>query len=363
MSVRPAEPDRLRRRLLAAALLGTLPLTDAHAKAEPIEPDEDVLFLPSTARDLGNGQIEVDLQAWIHEKNRFKVLDMGLARYLGLRLNSMSPAARVRFAQRTALFHAEPEEGTVLEIDFGRGAPLVQMPTSDAAGRTGLRVTVDMQPGPRFAPWLQFHARTPGPRADIEGQALLVPATGLSVISDIDDTVKITQVRDRQQMLLNTFARSFKAAPGMAQHYQRMARNPQTRFHYLSSSPIQLLPPLQDFLRESGYPRGSMHLRESTTLRTLIPGEGESRAHKLSRIARLMEDFPQRRFLLVGDSGELDPEIYGEVARKHPQLVEAVVIRDVTGEDRDAARYVAAFQGTDPSRWHILRDGGAWPVA
>ena len=359
--------DATRRRLLAAApataLLAALPFDVAHAKAEALAPDEDVLFLPGTARELANGQIEVDLQAWIHEKNRFKVLDMGLARYLGLRLRDMSPAARLRFAQRTTLFHAEPEEGTVLEIDFGHGAPLLPMPTSDAAGRTGLRVTVDIQPDPRTAPWLKFHARTPGPRPDVDGQALLVPPTGLSVISDIDDTVKITQVRDQQQMLLNTFARSFKAAPGMAQHYQRLARNPQTRFHYLSSSPIQLLPALQDFLRNAGFPAGSMHLRESTTLRTLVPGEGESRAHKLAGIARLMTDFPQRRFLLVGDSGELDPEIYGEVARTDAARIEGVAIRDVTGEDRDAPRYARAFQGVDPALWRILRDGSAWPFS
>ena len=186
--------------------------------------------------------------------------------------------------------------------------------------------------------------------------------TGLSVVSDIDDTIKVTQVRDQHQMLLNTFARSFKAVPGMAQHYAALARNPQTRFHYLSSSPIQLLPPLQGFLQGEGFPPGSIHLRESTTLRTLIPGEGESRAHKLSGIARLMEDFPQRRFLLVGDSGELDPEIYGEVARKQGSRIEGIVIRDVTAEGRDAARYAAAFEGVDPATWHILRDGQPWPI-
>lgn len=358
--------DRRRRQFLgnagAIALLGALASADARAKAEPIEPDEDVLFLPNTARDLGNGQVEVHLQAWIHEKNRYRILDAGLARFLGLKLSAMTPAARLRFAQRTALFHAEPEEGTVLEIDFGQGAPVLRMPTSDAAGRTGLRATVDIQPDPRTLPWLNFRARMPGPRADVEGQALLVPATGLSVVSDIDDTVKVTQVREQQEMLLNTFARSFKAVPGMAAHYRRLGRNPQTRFHYLSSSPIQLLPPLHDFLRDAGFPLGSMHLRESTTLRTLVPAEGESRVHKLAGIAALMTDFPQRRFLLVGDSGELDPEIYGEVARKNAERIEAIVIRDVSDEARDAPRYAQAFEGVDPARWHILRDGGARPL-
>jgi len=274
----------------------------------------------------------------------------------------MSPEARLGYLQRTSLFHAEPEEGTVLEIDFGQGTPHVFMPSSDAGGRTQLRTTVAVKPDPRLAPWLHFQARVAGPARSIDGRALLVPASGLSVISDIDDTVKITEVRDQQQMLLNTFVRAFKAAPGMAEHYRNLARNPQTRFHYLSSSPIQLLPALADFLRDAGFPPGSMHLRESTTWRTVIPGNGESRAHKLAAIERLLEDFPLRRFLLIGDSGELDPEIYGEVARTRPERVEGVVIRDVTGEGRDAARYASAFEGVALERWHIFRDGGAWPL-
>jgi len=360
-----AAPYRRRRRLLAALLLALLTaatVSDAHAKAEPLDPDEGVLFLPSTARQLEDGRIEVDLQAWIHEMDRHKILDAGLARYLGLKLSTMSPAARLRYAQRSSLFHAEPEEGTVLEIDFGQGTPHVLMPASNAGGRTQSRTTVAVKPDPRLAPWLRFHARVPGPARRIEGRALLVPASGLSVISDIDDTVKITEVRNQQQVLLNTFVRAFKAVPGMAEHYQNLARNSQTRFHYLSSSPIQLLPALAGFLADAGFPLGSMHLRESTTWRTLIPGSGESRAHKLAAIARLMEDFPLRRFLLIGDSGELDPEIYGEVARKRPERVEGVVIRDVTGEGRDAARYARAFEGVASERWHIFRDGGAWPL-
>jgi len=359
-----AAPDRRWRRLLAAfslALLIAGAVSDAHAKAEPLDPDEDVLFLPATARELDDGRIELDLHAWIHEKDRQQILDVGLARYLGLELSTMSPAARRLYGERSSLFHAEPEEGTVLEIDFGQGTR-VFMPPSNAGGRTQLRTVVAIQPDPRFAPWLGFHARVPGPPRRLEGRALLVPASGLSVLSDIDDTVKITQVRNQQQVLLNTFVRVFKAVPGMAERYQNLARDPQTRFHYLSSSPIQLLPALADFLRDAGFPSGSMHLRESTTWRTVIPGSGESRAHKLAAITRLLEDFPRRRFLLIGDSGELDPEIYGDVARTQPERVESVVIRDVTGEARDAARYASAFKGVAPERWHIFRDGEVWPL-
>ena len=72
------------------------------------------------------------------------------------------------------------------------------------------------------------------------GSALLVPEHGLSVVSDIDDTIKISQVRDRRELLRNTFAREFVAAPGMAARYQQLAASADTRFHYVSSSPLQL---------------------------------------------------------------------------------------------------------------------------
>ncbi|MBS0427639.1 MAG: App1 family protein [Proteobacteria bacterium] len=333
--------------------------------AEPLEPDERVMFLPSTARLLDDGRIEAEVHAWVYEPDHLRGLNTAFARYLGLRLSKMSPAAQLRFRQRAALFHAESEDGKQIDVVFGRGQAPLRLPPTDRAGRTQARVVVTPAPDALAdAPWLRFRAEMP--RGDLrrsEGRVLLVPHEGLSVVSDIDDTIKHTAVRSRREMLLNTFARPFEAAPGMAAHYRRLARVTDTRFHYLSASPIQLFPALADFVRSAGFPPGSMHLRESTTWRTLVPGEQDSRRHKLGTIERLLADFPLRRFLLVGDSGEADPEIYGQVARDHAARVEAVVIRDVTGEGRDAVRYQSAFEGVAPGRWHLLpRDGSRWPL-
>jgi phosphatidate phosphatase APP1 len=71
-------------------------------------------------------------------------------------------------------------------------------------------------------------------------------------------------------------------------------------------------------------------------------------------IERLLADFPHRRFVLVGDSGEADPEIYAQVARTHPHRIDSIAIRDVTGEDSRAERYAAVFDGIDPALWQIL---------
>ena len=362
----PLPAPQLKRRsvVLGAALLAGLAPMQALQAAEPLEPDEEALFMPGTARPTADGRIEVDIHAWIFERERRWGLDAALARYLGLNLKKLSPTARLRFNQRTALFHAESEEGKVIDVVFDGTQTRVKMPASAADGRTNLRVVVEAPRTTAPVQWLQFHGVTgPGELLHrFRGQALVVPAQGVSVISDIDDTIKRTQVRDRREMLLNTFARRFEAAPRMAAYYRALAQAPDTRFHYLSASPMQLYPALADFVRDNDFPAGSMHLRESTTWRTLIPGAEDSRAHKLGVIDRLLTEFPQRRFVLVGDSGEADPEIYAQVYRANPQRIDSIVIRDVTDEGRLSDRYRATFEGIDPVLWHILTpDTTDWP--
>ena len=365
--IRLAVSPPLRRRsfLAGAALLCGLAPIEALQAAERLEPDEEALFMPGTARPTGDGRLEVDIHAWVYEPDRRWGLNTAFARYLGLRLNKLSPAARLRFNQRTALFHAESEEGNVFDIDFDGSPVRATSPPSGANGRMNMRIVIDAPHASASEEWLKFHAVTgPGELLHrFRGQALIVPAEGLSIISDIDDTIKRTQVRDRREMLLNTFARRFEAAPGMAAYYRALSQAPGTRFHYLSASPMQLYPALADFVRDAGFPTGSMHLRESTTWRTLIPGDDDSRAHKLGVIGRLLAEFPQRRFVLVGDSGEADPEIYAQTFRSHPRRIDSIVIRDVTGEGRTSERYRATFEGIDPVRWHIVMpDTAEWPV-
>jgi phosphatidate phosphatase APP1 len=59
--------------------------------------------------------------------------------------------------------------------------------------------------------------------------------------------------------------------------------------------------------------------------------------------------------VLVGDSGEKDPEIYGALARKFPSQIHRIYIRDVTAEDANAPRYRQAFDGVRREVWSIFR--------
>ena len=64
--------------------------------------------------------------------------------------------------------------------------------------------------------------------------------------------------------------------------------------------------------------------------------------------------YPQRKFVLVGDSGQQDPEIYGLFARKYPRQVIAVFIHDVTGEPAESPRYQTAFEMVPAERWRLF---------
>jgi phosphatidate phosphatase APP1 len=64
-------------------------------------------------------------------------------------------------------------------------------------------------------------------------------------------------------------------------------------------------------------------------------------------INELLSAYPRRTFILIGDSGEKDPEIYGRIARENKGRVQHIYIRDVTGDKADSARYQKAFRGID----------------
>jgi phosphatidate phosphatase APP1 len=157
----------------------------------------------------------------------------------------------------------------------------------------------------------------------------LVDDTGLSVISDIDDTVKITNVADKRELLRNTLLRDFAPVAGMPEVYRRWQESG-VAFHYVSSSPWQLSDCLCGFLGDAGLPAGSMHLKLFRLKDSTPLGRLPSRKRgKRRTIDRILDDFPGRRFVLVGDSGERDPDIYASIARRRPEQVSGILIREV----------------------------------
>ncbi len=203
--------------------------------------------------------------------------------------------------------------------------------------------------------WLRFEAIVrPDDRRRFAGRVQLISPAGTTVVSDVDDTIKASQVADRSELLRNTFLREFRATDGMAAFYRKLAQRGAT-FHYVSASPWQLQRPLAELIRLERFPAGSFHLRhfrlkDSSVLEFFSSPE----QHKQREIQSLLAAYPLRRFILVGDSSERDPEIYGLIARKYPRQIASILIRNSTGEDASGARFRRAFDGIDATLWRIF---------
>lgn len=152
------------------------------------------------------------------------------------------------------------------------------------------------------------------------------------VISDIDDTVVHTGVQKKLRMLVSlalSNARTRKPLPGVAAFYRALHAGVNPVF-YVSKSPWNLYVPLIEYLLAQGLPEGPLFLRN---LGLRMP-----RDHKARAIAELFAAYPRLAFILIGDSGEDDPEVYAAVLRRYPKRVRAIYIRSV---NRKPARLAA----------------------
>jgi len=243
-------------------------------------------------------------------------------------------------------FDADPEERE-WRLEDERGRPLETDDNGLVKGEIAVPVelveTLLQRQG--SVDWLTFRAVSRGHTG--QGRVRLIPPEGRSVISDIDDTIKVSEIpKGKRTVLRNTFVRDFTPAPGMARRYQELG--PATAFHFVSGSPYQLFGPLSRFLHseEVGFPRGSYHMRAvGKNLRVhdsweqiaglVLGGDQAGFDRKVSQISRILRDFPGRSFVLFGDSGECDPEVYRRIQKDFGGQVEDVWIRDVTGEGPD----------------------------
>lgn len=205
--------------------------------------------------------------------------------------------------------------------------------TSDLDGFFTLRFTPSAPlPGGWHEASISIDGREGSPsRARVQ----IVDRARFGVISDLDDTVIQSDVTSLPRMLstvLTGNARTRSPFAGVGALYRALTREDHERnpIFYVSSSPWNFFDLLWQFLDYRRIPLGPLFLRNWGA--DLLKGHG---GYKHGVIEHIFQKFPDLPFVLVGDSGEKDPEIYTEIVRKHPGRVLAVYIRDVTEAHRD----------------------------
>ncbi len=324
----------------------------------PIKSDELVIFYPTLAWRVDQtptADWEIDIHGCIFEPgNRADGLKF-LCELTGIDIEKLTPEELKIFGQRAELFAVDHERGKAVPVWIGER--VVTLPESEANGHFRGRIRL---------PDAEVKAATDGKSGELSVTAILRPDDSrtmmgtvhlvprspvIHIVSDIDDTIKISQVRDKSELLWNTFCRPFRPAPGMAELYRGWAAD-DVRFHYVSASPWQLYSPLAAFISEHKFPAGSFQMKHWRLQdRTVLNLFGSQEEYKRSVIEPLLKQFPHDRFVLVGDTGEQDAKIYAGLARDYPH-VSRIFIRNVTQQSTEVFR--ETFQGLPADRWQIF---------
>jgi phosphatidate phosphatase APP1 len=311
--------------------------------------DKEVIVYPTYGyrRDVDRGAWVLPLRVWVNKARRLPVPDEVVGIFAA-DMGELSGDNLVRLRQRLKHFVADDDSREAVSVKFdadpeGRvyGLPGVTDPNGliqhdleipDEKARTLLEAQGS------GSGWLSFAASAGEFKG--AGRARLVEPEGLSVISDIDDTIKITEVPAGKHIVLrNTFLRDYVAAEGMAERYRAFGDG--VMFHYVSGSPWQLYKLLGEFVGAS-FPEGAFHMKDVRKnllaaeswhdFKEFSRGDEATREQKLGQISRVMLNLPRREFVLFGDSGEKDPEVFREIKKTFGDRVREIFIRDVVDE-------------------------------
>eukprot|EP00808_Paulinella_micropora_P022869 g16128.t1 len=352
-----------------------------------VNPEEDCVLFPVIARWEGDNWL-AEIHGHLYKLPRTsRNWKMGTIRTL-LGMRGLPPDEEKIFSERGVHFVAShPKAGRRMFVQLGG------LPEKYAVGATGanghfrceLRIREDAA---RTAPLRVTLVMPAHEKRVVENIVQFNPPQGLCVVSDLDDTIKVSNVLEKKILLKNTFARPYVAVPGTPTKQKKGSPSVDTAasraaggagaappspaspnsvssvsFHYVTSSPWQLYESIWPWLEQEGFPRHNIHMRHLRfTDRSVLAFLGDPKAYKTSAVVKLLSAFPNRAFVLLGDSGERDADIYAELARQHPRQVRGIFIRAILPEHFQRQRYQASFAGLPASLWHIFSDPSQLPA-
>lgn len=173
---------------------------------------------------------------------------------------------------------------------------------------------------------------------------ILVPdASHYAMISDIDDTFLISHssnFRKKLFVLLTENAHTREPFEGVVEHYRLLASisakdgttNP---FFFVSSSEWNLYDYIREFFVKNDFPQGVYLLNQLKTFSELWKTGSNNHSTKFTRIVRILEYYPDQKFILLGDDTQEDPIIYESIVSHFPGQIKAVYIRKVRKKTKE----------------------------
>ncbi len=322
----------------------------------PLKNDEDIVFFPSAANQQADGNWHVPIHHWVFEKE-----ENDLSRKITQKVFSEmfegigvpeEQADSPLLKQRLMWFLVDNERNKKININLADQKFSLHKTRANGHAYTSLTLQSNyIKPGE----WLMYKAVVPDRhKGKYTGEVQFIPEKGLSVISDIDDTIKISDVLNKKQLIKNTFVEPYQATYGFPQYYKTLQQKG-AYFHYVSASPWQLYPSLKPFL-DSHYPKGTVTLRnfriKDSSLFTFLKSSAD---YKIKHIRQIIKRYPKHQFMLIGDSGEHDPEVYATIYELFPRQIKSIGIRSVEGSDVSPERFKETFKHVPNSVWSVFK--------
>jgi phosphatidate phosphatase APP1 len=199
------------------------------------------------------------------------------------------------------------------------------------------------------AGWHEIQLQLESSSAVVIGAVLVPPSDAeFGVISDIDDTIIYSHVTRKLRMMVTlalSNSHTRKPFAGVAAFYRALhrGRNP---FFYVSKSPWNLYVPLLEFLQRQQLPAGPLMLRDF--------GLRMKKDHKTRAIEVILTTYPALRFILIGDSGEEDPEVYSSIVSRFPERIRVIYIRSVDPSPARLKAIEALVEKVAPTRCQLV---------
>lgn len=194
--------------------------------------------------------------------------------------------------------------------------------------------------------------------------SIIVPYSSKNAfISDIDDTFLISHssnIRRRLYVLLTKNAHSRKPFDGVVHHYQLLSnllagKASQNAFFYVSSSEWNLYDFIKEFCRKNQLPEGVFLLSQIKKISEVWKTGGTKHATKFMRIARILEAYPEQKFVLLGDDSQQDPVIYASIVSHFPKRIVSVYLRQVYFKnEREVNKMISQMQSAGVPVCHFV---------
>lgn len=270
-------------------------------------------------------------------------------------LKTKSQVGLIHALRFTRSYLAKPLPMVKVRVDFAGASTIV---TTNKTGVFEAHIIPNKLEHSPATEWFTAVISLPEyPNVPVKTAPVLVEGNNntYGVISDVDDTILISNATKKAKLLYATIFKSpRKRLPfkGVGELYNAFVRGAQSMssnpIFYVSSSHWNLYDFLKEFFSLNNLPKGPFLLKKTSSLTSLLTTVGKHN-QKHDSIVAILKAYPRLPFILVGDSGQKDAEIYANIAQEFPGRIKSIYIRDLNiGDNKIVEKAISSLQNSVP---------------